>query len=320
MSKKSSIPFHFACSYSYLKLKAIEKIAFFRRDQVELEARGITVAKIDQLEALRVAFNIIPSNGTQVHDSSIGFSDRDIKANEICVAIRDVVGIAKNTFGAKSSIYKSFGIKGLSTMTPNELYNESGNVVLRGTKNMAKMEPRGLTATMLTNITNLSVELLVLIAATPILVSSATLVTDTRRDAANALFDMLRDMCETAKNYYYDRNRTKYNDYVVYDIAAKSVDRKGKLVAYSYKNPRTNGIKDTTRLRIRTTSGTSLQYYYSLMKGDAPPADALTVLPNPNIFVEKTAAQLGYNAATGMVQLNVYNPNEGISSFFIKIG
>ena len=66
--------------------------------------------------------------------------------------------------------------------------------------------------------------------------------------------------------------------------------------------------------------GKSLQYYFSLLKGDAAPADALTVLPNPNIFVKKTAAQLGYNATTGMIQLNVYNPNEEICAFFIKMG
>ncbi len=320
MSRRPMIPLHFACNYDYLKLKGIEKIAFLLRDQAELEDRGITLAKIEELEALRLAFNDIPSNVTEVHDSSKGFNDRDSKANELRIAFRDVLGIAKNTFGIKSSIYKSFGIKELSALTPNKLYNKTGNVVFRGTKNMAAMGPKGLKPIMLTNITTLSEELLVLIAATPILVSSATLLTGTRRETANAFFDMLRDMCETAKNYYYERNRTKYNDYVVYDIAAKLVDRRGKLVAHSFKAPKTKGVKDTTRFRIRTTMGKSLQYYFSLLKGDAPPADALTVLPNPNIFVKKTAAQLGYNATTGMIQLNVYNPNEETCAFFIKMG
>ncbi len=320
MSKRSTIPLHFSCSYDTLKSVAIKKIAFFRRDQADLEDRGITIDKIDALEALRVAFNDIPSNGTEVHDTSVGFDDRDIKANQISIAIRDVIGIAKNTFGVKSPIYKSFGIKLLSTLTPNELYNVCGNVVERGSKNMVKMGLKGLKVAMLTNITNLSVELLALISATPILESSANLVTGERREAGNALFDEMRDMCETAKNFYYERNRTKYNDYVVDDAVAKVVNRRGNLIASSYKGPRTNGIKDITRFRIRTTMGKSLQYYFSLLKGDAPPADALTVLPNPNIFVEKTAAQLGYNAATGMIQLNVFNPNTETCSFFIKIG
>ncbi len=320
MSKKPLIPLHFSCTYGYLKLKGIEKIAFLRRDQAELEPRGITVVKIDALETALLAFMGVPSNHTEVHDSSVGFADRDLKTAELVIAVRDVIGIAKNTFGAKSPIYKSFGIKKISQMTPNELYNECGNVVFRGNKNMVKMEAKGLTAVMLTDITTLSGELLVLIAATPILESSATLVTGTRRDAANALFDMMRDMCETAKNYYYDRNRTKYADYVVYDIAAKVVDRKGNVAVYGYKGPRTNGVRDITKFRIRVTAGTSLVFYYSLLKGDVPPVGALTVTPNPNIFVEKTAAQLGYNAATGMIQLNVYNPNEAIASFFIKIG
>jgi hypothetical protein len=57
-----------------------------------------------------------------------------------------------------------------------------------------------------------------------------------------------------------------------------------------------------------------------MLKGDTPPAGALEVLANPNIFVTKTAAQLGYNAATGVIQMNIYNPNEGIGAFWVKIG
>ena len=130
----------------------------------------------------------------------------------------------------------------------------------------------------------------------------------------------MRDMCETAKIYYFDRDKTKYNDYVVYDIAPKAVDRKGNVAANGYKSPKTAAISGITGFRLRVTEGESLQFYFSMTKGGAAPAGALVVTPNPNIFVSKTAAQLGFDAAAGIIFLNVRNPNGTICSFFLKIG
>ena len=320
MAKKPLIPLHFTGSFSYMSNKSIEKEAFLRRDQADLASRGITVASIDALAADRVAFLAIPTNSSEVHTATVGFDDRNAKADEIVVAIREVIGIAKTTFGVKSPIYKGFDIKSLSTLTPNELYNHSGNVVLRGTQNMTAMALKGLTAGMLTNITTLSGELLVLIAATPILESGAKIITGNRRTAANVLYDNMKAKCEIAKNYYFDRDKTKYNDYVVYDIAPKAIDRSGNVAALGYKSPRTAGITGAKVFRLRVTSGDSLEFFFSMRKGGTAPVGVLTITPNPNIFVTKTAAQLGYDALAGIIFLNVRNPNGTICSFFLKMG
>jgi hypothetical protein len=185
---------------------------------------------------------------------------------------------------------------------------------------MTAMAFKGLDAGMLTNITTLSEELLVLIAATPILESGAKIITGNRHTSANVLFDDMRDMCETAKIYYFNRNKTKYNDYVVYDIAPKAIDRSGNVAVNGCKSPKTADITGATVFRLRVTEGESLEFFFSMRKGGTPPAGVLTVTPNPNIFVTKTAAQLGYDALAGIIFLNVRNPNGTICSFFLKMG
>ncbi len=320
MDKNEEIKPHFSFSYEHLITKSIEKEAFLRRDLADLTSRGMTVEKLDEMKVERTNFKNIPSNKTEKEVPAKSIDDRNKKARQLEIAIRIVINIAKGTFGAKSAIFRSFGITHLSTLSAYIMYNKSKNVVIKGNNNMAAMKPNGLKPLMLKNITSLATELLPLIAATPILATDAMLLTAKRQAEANKVFDRMMAYCEIGKSNYMDVDLIKYNNYIVYDAPAKVLNRKGEVPAKSQKSPKTNGINGNTKFSLRTTVGKSTFMYFGFKKGDAPPINALEVLANQDIFIIKTASQLGYNLKKGIIKLNIYNPNEGLAAFWVKIG
>ncbi len=320
MSLNKGIKPHYNSSMEKVVSKSIEIEACLRRDIADLASRGITIAKLDAMADERAILIAIPSNKTEIESATKATADRDKKSGEIVLAIRIVRNIAKDAFGPKSATYKAFNVKSLSSLSATTLYMKCGNIVTRANTNLVAMEAKGLTPAMLTNITTLSEELLPLIAAAPVKKTDAILVTAERQTAANNVFDTTKEYCEIGKSCYMDVNKAKYNNYITYDTPSKVKDRKGKVAIYGYKGPRTNDIALDTKFSLRTTLGKSLIMYFSLKKGDTPPTGALEVLANPNIFITKTAAQLGYNPATGVIQLNIYNPNEELGAFWVKFG
>lgn len=320
MSRNKGIRAHYTGTMDQLIEKSIEIEAYLRRDILDLASRGVTEVKIDAMKTEREALMAIPSNKTEIEDSTKAIADRDKKAGEITLEVRIVINCAKDAFGIKSATYKAFNIKNLSSLSAGKLYLKCGNIVARANANLAAMEAKGLDVATLTNITTHAAELLILIAAAPVLKTDAAIVTAARQNGANNVFDTKKAFCELAKSRYVDVNKEKYNNYITYDSPAKVKNRKGEVAMFAHKGPRTNGITVDTMFKSRTTLGKSLIIYFSLHKGDAPPAGALEVLENPNIFISKTAAQLGYNPLTGMVIFNIYNPNNDLGAFWVKIG
>ena len=321
MSPSKLIPMDFSMSYEKLICTCIEKIAFLRRDQAELAARGITILKIDEFEAECQAFIDLPSNITEVETSSKGFTDRDKQIVVLSSAVRLVLNIATDTFSPKSSQYKAFNVKGLSKMNANELYNICPNVVKQANNNFDAMEVKGLTALMLTNITTQAATLLPLISATPILVGEVDAATVVRRTAANKLYAIAKGLSHTGYVFYLAKaNAIKTENYVLYDGAGKVVDRDGTVKAAKMMVRKTAGIKANTEIRLKVKSGTDLVFYFGMRKTSLPTTSAVTVPFNPNIFLKTTAKALGYNLKGGIIHFIIYNPNDNEADFLAKIG
>ena len=321
MSATKDIPLDFSMSFEELSSTCVEKKAFLYRDQAELAARGLTTAMIDAMETARVAFVALPTNVTEVANSNVGFKARDKQAAILLSGINVVMNIAKDSYELKSAEFKSFNVKGLSKMNANQLMNICPNIVTKGTAYIAVMGPKGLTTAMLTNITTQAATLLPLVGATPILVGDADAATVVRRNAANALFAMLKALCRTGHVFYLAAgNNTKAKEYNINDTASTVVDREGTLKTKQTKIRKAAGIVGTTRMRIKVKTGTSAVVYFGMTKTSPPPTPATTVLYNPNIFLDTTAAALGYDLAGGIIKLLIYNPNTDETDFLVKIG
>ena len=321
MSPSKLIPLDFTMSYEKLITTCIEKIAFLRRDQAELAARGITVLMIDEFEVEEKAFLNLPSNVTEVETSSKGFLDRDKQTAVLVSAVRLVLNIATDTFVPKSAQNKAFNVKGLSKMNASQLYNICPNVVKQANNNFNAMQIKGLMAAMLTNITTQAATLLPLISATPILVGEVDAATVVRRTAANKLYAVVKGLCHTGYVFYLaEVDAIKTENYVLYDGVGKVVDREGTVKAAKMVTRKTSGIKATTEIRLKVKSGIDLVFYFGMTKTSLPTASAVTVPFNPNIFLKTTTKALGYNLKGGIIHFIIYNPNNNDADFLVKIG
>ena len=320
MSADTTVKLIFSLSFADLVTTAINKSAYFTRDLTDLTPRGITEARITALDAKRTAFVNAPSIISERETTVTGFADRDTQATVLRVAIREIRGIAQNTFGSKSPKYKGFDIMGLSTLSPMDLYIQSGNVVVKGNASIALMGPKGLTVAMLANVTTQANSLLALISATPILTTNSEQATANRHTLANDLFTELTDMCQTAHTYYESRDELKAANYIIYDVASKVVDRDGIVPGKKQTTRKTADVDADTIIRIKVKTGTSLQCYYGMTGNSLPGPLVTTVDYNPVIFTQTTAAKLGFDDAGGIRVFIIRNPNEDESEFLIKIG
>ena len=311
----------FKMSYEKLIDTCIAKLAFLKRDQADLAARGITTAKIDAFDAERIAFAALPSNVTGLETNTLGYEARDKQAAILLTDIQTVQTIVGDTFKPKSAQYKGFQFKGLGKFNASELYNVSENVVVKANKYILDLEPKGLDAAMLTAITTQAAVLLPLIAAMPILVGDGETSTVERRSASNALFTTAKGLCSTGKAFYTTaKDKVKAKNYVIYDTASKIIDRSGIVKATLSLVRKTAGMTATKRVRMKVNSGTSLQFYFGMTKNSLPGVLSAIVDYNPNIFVKKTAAELGYNAAAGITVFIIRNINGDDASFLAKFG
>jgi len=320
MRKKDPYKAHFSFSYDELISKSIKREAYLRRDLADLSDRGITLAQINDMVALREVLEAIPANKTDNDAVSLAITSRNETATALTTAVRTVISIAETTFDEKSAEYKSFLIKALSKLTPSELYTQSPKIVTNGNKYFGEMEPNGLTAIMLTNITSLTNNLTIQVSDVVSLEGDRIITTGERRTAADNLFDSMSGMCQTAVGLYENINKTKAREYALYKNEGKIVMRKGIVKASKSSSPKTMGIKATTKFKLKTNTGTSLQYFFALTKGAVPTASAITVAFNKKVFTTTTAAKLGYSKATGMIVLNILNENDDEAGFVVRMG
>lgn len=321
MSVTNLIPLDFAMSFDDLVENCVEKEAYLNRDATDLAARGVTPAMITAFESERVAFVAIPSNATERSVSSLGFSNRNTQIGVLRKAVTVVMDIARDTFKINSAEYKSFNVKGLSKLNGFDLMNICPNIISRATFYSTQMTVKGLTPTMLTNISSGVTTLLPLSSATPTLVGIAESTTIIRHNAANSLYSTMKGLCSTGHAFYMAAdNKLKAENYVIYDKASKVVDRTGTVKPKKIETRKTDDIEATTRIRLKVETGISLQFYYGMTTKSLPPTTATTVEFNPNVFVKTTAEALGYSVAGGIIHFLVYNPNADDADFLAKIG
>lgn len=137
---------------------AKEKIAFIRRDATAFTPFGITATSVNSLET---AINAFLNNITDIElrsDQTEVTVNKDIKAEQLRVAIRTVMARVELKYGKRSAKYKIFGTDGLARQSNPDLLITGKRVVRVGTEFLPILVENGLTAAMLTAITTLCIE------------------------------------------------------------------------------------------------------------------------------------------------------------------
>jgi len=298
---------HFGFSYNELINLSFEKEAMFTRDVADLTARGITAARITAFAVLRNNFVAIPQDATLVANISIAKDARDAAAEPLRVAIREVQGIAANTFGRGSATHKTFVLQTLSDLDAGGLFLLAPTIVAQGTTFLAQMGDKGLTAAMLANITTLANNLKPLLTAFSTAEGAQLLATQNRHFAANALYDEMSSMCETAIVYYQDRNPLKASQYIIYDEGGNSQQRNGSILSGKIISRAFEGINVDSSFKMKAFGGNDLLAYFSNSDAGNSYTKSVTIVSNAVDYKVAKATDLGYDANNGFIFFCIKN-------------
>ena len=320
MNASKEVPLIFTLTYDELIGLLITKEGFFRRDQKDLKSRGITVERIDEFAANRQLLLSMPHYAVENNTRSIALKECRIKKSEIGDALNEIKLIAENTFGLKGILYIPFNVSGIKKMSYEKILDLVPDFVKFGTANIIPMRKKGLTKKKLTDITSLAAELTTLLSVPSDSKSDLDAVTIARHVLENSLFEEMRNMCQTGRIFYRKSNKVKVADYLIYDKKQKVTNRSGIVKSNFATTRKAKKLIDKTRIRMKVSTGISLEFYFGMTKDSPPTAKTLTVLNNTKAFVTSTASELGYDLAGGIIHLIIRNPNEVNAKFLIKIG
>lgn len=298
---------HFGFSYNELINLSFEKEAFLTRDQLELLARGITTERLSNFAILRTNFIAIPTNETMVANISLAKQLRDQLTEPLRISIREIQGIAANTFGIGSAQHKAFTPQTLSNLDAGALYHLAATIVAQGNLYLTQMQAKGLTPAMLASISTQANALKPKITDFELVESSQLSTTQNRYAAANALYNDMFDMCQTAITYYQDRNALKAEEYVIYDAANSGQQRNGSILPNAIINRSFDGVNANSLFKLKAFEGNDLVAYFSNEKDGKPSDKKISIISNAKEFISVTAADLGYNDAKGFIFFCIKN-------------
>jgi hypothetical protein len=218
--KKPSVVRLYRFSDATLVTTGKEKIAFMRRDVAAFTPFGVTAALVTSLET---AINVFSNSITDIESVSnqTGVTtNKDTKADQLRVAIRNVMARAELKYGTDSAKYKKFGTEALARQSDSDLLITGKRVVRVGTEFLADLTANGLTAAMLTAITTLCNEFEVLIIDLKIKIGERDIMQEDRVEAGNIIYKTLVQYTTTGLSIWETSDVAKYNDYVIYNTVS----------------------------------------------------------------------------------------------------
>jgi hypothetical protein len=216
MKKKEAIrTFNF--SDAVLVIKGREKIAFMKRDAAEFANFDIKTTDVAQLETSLTAFSESITDIEALSDQTEVTAIKDVKAEELRVAIRDLMTRVELKFGLSTARYKKFGTETLSKQSDADLLITGKRVVRVAKTLLSELAPKGVTPAMLAAITTLYSDFEELLITMKIKIGDRDVLQEDRVEEANRIYATLVSYTNTGRNIWSTSNVAKYNDYVIYN-------------------------------------------------------------------------------------------------------
>ena len=153
--KKKEVVRTFNFSDAILITKGKEKIAFMKRDATEFEGFGVATLEVTELEQSLTDFSDSITDIEALSDQTEVTAIKDAKAEELRVAIRDLMTRVELKFNTGTARYKKFGTDTLSKQSDADLVITGKRVVRVANSILSELAPKKVTPAMLNLITTL---------------------------------------------------------------------------------------------------------------------------------------------------------------------
>jgi len=191
------------------------KVAFIRRDQAEFTPFGITQANIDALDQEAEAFSDLPTDNEIVVEQMLSTELKKEKADEIKVAVRNIMGRVSLRFGNASMIYKKFGTENIAHASDSELYFSGKLVAHVGKEYLAELAENGLTQERLDELVSLCNAYETLLIEQKVSIANRSILQEERILAGNRIYKMLVSYLNIGLTIWETSSFAKYNDYLL---------------------------------------------------------------------------------------------------------
>lgn len=200
-----------------LVTKGLEKTAYMMRDKNEFETYGITTIMINELSNELNVFSERLTDVEALGDQTLVTEAKDAKAEEIRMAVRDIMARVVLVYPVGSPKYKKFGTEALSQISDADLLIVARRVARVGTEYLTDLAGHGVTAALLAGLTTKADEFTDLIVDLKLEIAVRDIEQEDRVEAGNAIYKTLEKYTSLGQSIWESTDVAKFNDYVLYN-------------------------------------------------------------------------------------------------------
>jgi len=194
----------YKCSEAHLISRCRIARRFLLDNIAELTPKGITPEVVATFAALINSYAEVHNDSWWVSEHSKAVAVRNAKRQEISILIEELRGVCK--IALPSEVYAGFRYDNLRLATNREFASRIETIVLNAVANLAALEPKGITAVWLEELTAAKEQFAALRDQADNAETERTVRKIERVTAGNELWDALNDLCQTAIIYYRRRD------------------------------------------------------------------------------------------------------------------
>lgn len=264
------------------------------RDLADLAFYGVTAPVIAALAALRTAFAGVQGDVFYVAQITGAANNKNTVRADLETTLRALETGTGGKLGAEDYRTLSLGIRSISSLADKDLIDVGKNAHMAALTFVADLTGTGIDAAYLTalraKITDLDAKLDLIRVA----VKNRDLAATDRIKKGNALYKEMVRLAKFGKDYYFSRDESKYNDYIIVETSNASGNTQERTIA---DNQTVNfDFTDIEATDVFTLTGDPVNdaEFYFLGTLSGPPVGPVFTL-GAGLTVTKIAAELGYD-------------------------
>lgn len=215
--KKDAVKVNFSMSYGDLYNLCIEKAAFVKRDLAEFENFGITDLQLISFQEKAEMFAAYPSDNELLSAQVRATAEKIAKAEELKDAIRLMIFRLKLLHANQGIILQDVKVKDLSRLNDGNLYLVASRIYRVIKQYAENLKAFKLDALQIEDFGRLIDAFKIAIEKQDIAISQREIATSERIERANNLYNWVQMICSIGKQIWYTRDKTRYNDFLIYE-------------------------------------------------------------------------------------------------------
>ena len=204
-----------------LYAQSLERIQYIRRDAAEFLNYGYTEAKIANFENLCKQFTALLTDDELLGEQMVATQKKYEQREKLKSAIRTVMTRVETKYDNKSGRYRKFGTNKLNEMTDPHLILCAHRVMRVATAQMSFLEETGLRPTHIDQVKEACIAFENAVHIQLDKISERDIAVEVRVELCNKIYQELVLVCNIGKDIWAEKNKSKYDNYCIYESNAE---------------------------------------------------------------------------------------------------